>query len=66
MGQCNSLVAGGNETTATTLAFAIYLLAQHPEVEAKLVAESNSLPSDRSVIAAIAHSYQSNDVGDLQ
>ena len=38
----SSLVAAGSETTATLLAGATYLLLQHPEVMAKLVAEIRS------------------------
>jgi cytochrome P450 len=34
-----TLLLAGHETTALTLSYTFYLLAQHPEVEARLVAE---------------------------
>jgi len=35
----------GYETTASTLSFAVYLLAQNPEAERKLAAEVDALGS---------------------
>jgi cytochrome P450 len=41
--QAFTFLLAGMETTANSLAFAIYLLATHPEAEARLVAEINDL-----------------------
>jgi len=43
-----TLFMAGHETTANTLAWAWYLLANHPEVEAKLHAELDAVLGDRS------------------
>ncbi|SFR34286.1 cytochrome P450 [Halogeometricum limi] len=37
-----TLLTAGHETTAVSLTYTIHLLAQHPEIEAKLVAELDS------------------------
>ena len=37
---------GGYETTASTLAFAVHFIAQHPHVEAKLLAEVDAFGRD--------------------
>ncbi|KAK9820625.1 hypothetical protein WJX72_012453 [[Myrmecia] bisecta] len=36
---CNTLILAGHETTANTLTFTIFLVARHPDVERKLLAE---------------------------
>jgi cytochrome P450 len=41
--EVKTLIVAGHETTASTLNWTWYLLSQHPEVEAKLFAELNSL-----------------------
>ncbi|MDS0297672.1 cytochrome P450 [Halogeometricum sp. S1BR25-6] len=38
-----TLITAGHETTAVSLTYTAYLLAQHPEVEAKLVAELDAV-----------------------
>lgn len=38
-----TLIVAGHETTAVSLTYIIYLLAQHPKIEAKIVAELNSV-----------------------
>jgi cytochrome P450 len=43
-----TLFMAGHETTANTLAWAFYLLAQHPEVEEKLRAELRAVLGDRA------------------
>lgn len=43
-----TLFMAGHETTANTLAWIFYLLAEHPEVEAKLHAELDSVLGDRA------------------
>jgi cytochrome P450 len=43
-----TLLLAGHETTAVTLAWTWYLLAQHPEIEAKLLAELQSVLKGRS------------------
>lgn len=40
--QSTTFIAGGTETTASTLSYAIYLISQHPEVEEKIMAEVDS------------------------
>jgi cytochrome P450 len=42
-----TLFIAGHETTANTLAWTLYLLAQHPEVEAKLTAELDAVLDGR-------------------
>ncbi len=42
-----TLFIAGHETTANTLAWTLYLLAQHPEIEAKLAAEVDAALDDR-------------------
>jgi cytochrome P450 len=37
--QAFTFIMGGYETTASALAFAVHFIAQHPRVEAKLLAE---------------------------
>jgi cytochrome P450 len=43
-----TLFLAGHETTALTLSWAWYLLAQHPEAEAKLIAEIDSVLAGRT------------------
>jgi cytochrome P450 len=43
-----TLIGAGNDTTTLTLSYAWYLLARHPEVEAKLVAEIDEVLGNRS------------------
>jgi cytochrome P450 len=42
-----TLIAAGIDTTSLTLTYASYLLAQHPEVEAKLIEEIDQVLGDR-------------------
>ena len=42
-----TLIGAGNDTTTLTLCYAWYLLARHPEVEARLVAELDEVLGDR-------------------
>jgi cytochrome P450 len=47
-----TLLAAGHETTAVSLTYTAYLLAQHPEIERKLVAELDDvLDGDRPTMA---------------
>src|SRR5205823_6167378 len=46
-----TLFLAGHETTALTLSWAWYLLAKHPEVEAKLVAEWRTILGGRAPAA---------------
>lgn len=46
-GQVLALLFAGHETTANTLAWALYLLAKHPQVLAKLRAEVETVCGDR-------------------
>lgn len=43
-----TLLIAGHDTTANALTFTLMLLAQHPEIEAKVVAEIESVIGDRS------------------
>jgi cytochrome P450 len=43
-----TLLLAGHETTALALSYSFYLLAQHPEVEARLVAELEQVLGDRA------------------
>ncbi len=43
-----TLFIAGHETTANALAWTLYLLAQHPDVEAKLMAELDTVLAGRS------------------
>eukprot|EP01102_Stenamoeba_stenopodia_P017991 TRINITY_DN6539_c0_g1_i1.p1 TRINITY_DN6539_c0_g1~~TRINITY_DN6539_c0_g1_i1.p1 ORF type:complete len:549 (+),score=134.74 TRINITY_DN6539_c0_g1_i1:160-1806(+) len=45
--QCATFLLAGSDTTSNTLAYAVYLLAQHPDVEQKLVNEINKLLGDK-------------------
>src|SRR6185437_6716446 len=43
-----TLFLAGHETTAIALSWTLYLLAQHPEVDAKLAAELETVLGDRA------------------
>lgn len=45
--EVKSLILAGHETTSLALSWTFYLLAQHPEVEARLVQEVRSVLGDR-------------------
>ncbi len=47
-----TLFLAGHETTALALSYCFYLLAQHPEVEARLAAEVEEVAGDRPPRAA--------------
>lgn len=47
IGQSVTLLTAGHETTASTLAWALYLLGKHPEALAKLQAEVRGVLEDR-------------------
>ena len=49
--ECMTLVLAGHETTALALTWALYLLAQHPEVEATLLQELNDVLGDGTATA---------------
>lgn len=42
--QLMTLLLAGHETTATALAWSFYLLARHPEILARVVAEADAMP----------------------
>lgn len=44
--QAFTFIMGGYETTASMLAFAVHFIAQHPNVEAKLLAEVDAFGRD--------------------
>lgn len=46
--EVNTFLLAGHETTALTLSWVWYLLAQHPEIEAKLVTELQTVLAGRS------------------
>jgi cytochrome P450 len=46
--ECVTLFLAGHETTALTLTYAFYLLADHPEAESRLVNELNEVLGDRA------------------
>ena len=46
--QANTFLLAGMETTANSLAFSIYLLATHPEAEARLMAEIDALAASKA------------------
>lgn len=45
--ECITLLLAGHETTANALSFALYLISQHPRVEARLQAEVAQVLGDR-------------------
>ncbi|MEW5303737.1 MAG: hypothetical protein WDW36_006398 [Sanguina aurantia] len=47
--QSQSFVTAGSETTASALAFAVHLIARHPEVQARLLAEIDAFGSGAPV-----------------
>jgi len=50
--EVNTFLLAGHETTASTLSWAWYLLAKHPDVEAKLQAELQTVLAGRSPTVA--------------
>ena len=50
--ECVTALLAGNETTANGLSFALFLLAQHPEVQERLHAEAAAVLGDRTASAA--------------
>lgn len=50
--QSNTFILAGYETTANTLAFSIYNIATHPEVQQRLLQEVDAFGRDRRVTYA--------------
>jgi len=50
--QSNTFILAGYETTANTLAFSIYNIATHPEVQQRLLEEVDAFGRDRKVTYA--------------
>ncbi len=50
-----TLFFAGHETTALTMTWTLYLLAQHPEIEARLFAELNELLNGRELKGEDSH-----------
>ncbi|MCB9570270.1 MAG: cytochrome P450, partial [Myxococcales bacterium] len=50
--EVKTLILAGHETTGLALSWTLYLLAQHPEVEARLLAELRRVLGDRPIEAA--------------
>jgi cytochrome P450 len=44
--QSNTFILAGYETTANTLAFSVYLLCKHPDVQRQLLAEVDAFGTD--------------------
>ena len=57
-----TLFVAGHETTANALAWAFYLVAQHPEVEAKLAQEVATLQGKPPTMCDLAHLPYSEQV----
>jgi cytochrome P450 len=55
-----TLIAAGHETTALTLGWSLYLLARHPEVEARVAADLEALGAPPSIedVAKLASTQQ--------
>jgi cytochrome P450 len=49
--ECVTALLAGNETTANALSFALWLLATHPEAQARLYAEAREVLGDRAATA---------------
>ncbi len=49
--ECVTVLLAGNETTANGLAFALWLLARHPEAQQRLQAEASAILGNRSATA---------------
>jgi cytochrome P450 len=47
-----TVLLAGHETTALTMTWALYLLARHPEIQSRVVAEVRTLLGDRSATSA--------------
>ncbi len=56
-----TLVVAGHETTAVALSWTWYLLSQHPEVEAKLLDELNTVLNGRTPTVDDLHQLQYTD-----
>jgi len=50
--ECLTLMLAGHETTANALSFALWLLAQHPDIQEKLHAECSQILNGRAPSAA--------------
>ncbi len=50
--ECVTALLAGNETTANGLSFALWLLARHPEAQARLQAEASAVLGNRNAEAA--------------
>ncbi len=50
--ECVTVILAGHETTANALAFAVHLIAHHPEVQERLHAEAGAVLGDRTPTAA--------------
>ena len=59
--EVRTLLLAGHETTALALTFTLFVLAQHPEVEAKLVAELDDVLDGRPATAADAEALEFTD-----
>lgn len=57
-----TLFVAGHETTANALAWAFYLVAKHPEVEAKLLQEIATLQGNPPTLRDLAHLSYSEQV----
>jgi cytochrome P450 len=49
--ECLTIMLAGHETTANALSFALWLMAKHPEVQARLHEESVGVIGDRAPVA---------------
>ena len=49
--ECTTVLLAGHETTANALSFAVWLLAQHPQIQQRLHEESASVLGDRTPAA---------------
>ena len=58
MRTCQTMILAGSDTTATTLAFAIYELSRHPEVLAACAAEVDAALGGRDLASVPAEVYQ--------
>lgn len=52
------MIVAGSDTTATTLAFALYEISRHPEVLSKAVAEVDAVLGDQDPAMVPAEVYQ--------
>ena len=56
--QSTTFIAGGTETTASTLSYAIYLLSQNEEAEAEIMKEVDACPEDEPSYEYIMENFQ--------